>query len=196
MENIRKPTWESFKTLVQAKGLRWQFDESSIGYAIFAIDSGVIYSYRLAKESPPSADQTDFETNFKPAANAPVVQSTTVRSISTDGLTVTSGFVTRSDTFTSSGAGVAAMIPNTPAKSYGVQVTGTLTAANNWDVSLQGSLDGVSFSEILNHKKSIGNGEILWSGSALSPALQFRSFVNALNLGDATNVVVTIIGVP
>lgn len=104
------------------------------------------------------------------------------------------GFATRQDTFTATGNGQTVDVHTSPLTRYAIQVKGTGAAATSWDIVLEGSLDGVNFSTILEHVTSIGDGQVLWSGELDSPALYFRSRVIALSLGTATNVVVTILG--
>jgi hypothetical protein len=61
-------SWSDFKTtcLVGGKELLIQYVESSDAYEIYAMDS-LIWHIRLPR---PSADATDFETNYKATANA------------------------------------------------------------------------------------------------------------------------------
>ena len=60
------------KAMVLAKKLAWQHDDSDTYYFIYALDSGVTYAYKLKKETPASADQTDWETNFMPQSNTAI----------------------------------------------------------------------------------------------------------------------------
>jgi len=100
---------------------------------------------------------------------------------------------TRSDTFTVPASGVAITLDKA-LKSYSIQVKGTGGEPTNWTVELQGSLDGVNYAKILEHKKSTGDGEVLFSGAVLSPSLYFKSQCTSLTLGPASDIVVTILG--
>jgi len=218
-------SWSAFKQLVDNLSLPLLYVEYASVYDIYGLmKNGAAIHIELKKDG--GADVTDWETNYKPTANqdfspsVSVNQPVTIQAATADGLTIsgniqttvpqplevqsatlegmttTAAFSKRSDTFTDVGAGVAIECPNTPAKSYALQVAGTGAEAANWDARLEGSLNGFSFSTILRHTKSTGDSEILWSNSALSPALYFRSRVDTLVLGSASNVVVTILGVP
>lgn len=83
-------------------------------------------------------------------------------------------FQTTTDTFTTTGNGVTIDSHLAPLKIFSLQVviTGTITA---WDVRLEGSLDNVNFTQILQHTNTTGNGVTVYSGSLLSPSLYFRS---------------------
>lgn len=109
-------------------------------------------------------------------------------------VTSTPNFATRQDTFTATGNGTTVNKSTAPVKKFGLQVKGTGGVPTSWDVKLEGSLDGTSFTEILDHPTAIGDGIIMWSGVLDSPCLYFRSRVAALTLGPASNIVVTILG--
>ena len=80
-------------------------------------------------------------------------------------------------------------------KSFAIQVVSTDAAATAWNVVLEGSLDSVNFTTILTHTQATGDKAILFSGATLFPVKYFRSRVNSITLGSATNIVVYIIGV-
>lgn len=71
MEKIQQ-SWAEFKTSVTSKNLAVQYTEDSKFYYIFASENGTTYKTSIYKETPASADQTDFETNYKSSANAPI----------------------------------------------------------------------------------------------------------------------------
>ena len=100
----------------------------------------------------------------------------------------------RSDTYSATGNGVTVDVSATPLKSFAVQVIGTGAAASLWDIRLEGSLDNVNFTQILQHTNTTGDGVVLYSGATLYPSLYFRSRCAGLTLGAATNVVVKILG--
>lgn len=103
-------------------------------------------------------------------------------------------FKTRSDTFTGTANGVAVNITTAPLSTFSIQVKGTGAGATTWDIRLEGSLDGVNFSQILQHTNTTGDGAVLWIGASSAPSLYFRSRCAGLVLGGASNVVVTILG--
>lgn len=106
----------------------------------------------------------------------------------------TPNFATRQDIFTAVGDGETVDRTTAPLKKFGLQVKSTGSPATNWEVVLEGSLDGVNFSEVLNHTQGVGDGQVMWSGPLDSPCLHFRSRVLSLTLGTATNIAVTILG--
>jgi len=64
-------SWSAFKTLVGAKKLLMQYVEESGSYVIRAPEaSTLLWAYQMP--STDTADVSDFETNFKPTANAPI----------------------------------------------------------------------------------------------------------------------------
>lgn len=115
--------------------------------------------------------------------------------IPTGGIALADTFKTRADTFTATGNGVTVSTSGAPVKSFAIQVKGTGVPATTWDIRLEGSLDNVNFSQILQHTNTTGDGTVLWSGSAATPTLYFRSRAAGLVLGAASDVVVTILGV-
>lgn len=109
--------------------------------------------------------------------------------------TVVEPFAIRSDVYTTSGTGVIVNVSTTPLKTYSLEVKGTGASATSWTVVIEGSLNGFDFTPIMTHTDSIGDGIIIFSGASLFPSLYIRSNCNALSLGSATNIVVTILGV-
>lgn len=101
----------------------------------------------------------------------------------------------RSDTFTATGNGTTIDVNTDTVKSFSIAVKGTAAAATLWDVHLEGSLDNVNFTTLINHVTATGDGVTLFSGAVLSPCRYFRSRCAALTLGGATNIVVQILGV-
>lgn len=61
------PDWSSFKaTCITKKNLNCQYSEESGRYILLGPDAnGILWEATLLKSSPASADQTDFETNYK-----------------------------------------------------------------------------------------------------------------------------------
>lgn len=94
------------------------------------------------------------------------------------------------DTYTTTGTGNILQGPN---KSFSIQVKGTGTAAGSWSVTLEGSNDGVNFTTIATH--SSGDGSTVFT-TATWPCMYFRSNCGSLTLNTATNIVVSIMGMP
>jgi len=106
----------------------------------------------------------------------------------------TPNFATRSDTFAAAGNGITVDRSASPLSKYGIQVKGTGAVPTSWDVRLDGSLDGVNFTEILSHVGAVGDGQMVWTGALDSPCLYFRARCASITLGTATNIVVKILG--
>src|SRR5258708_21861022 len=87
-----------------------------------------------------------------------------------DVATTPSNFVTRSDTFTATGAGAVADASAFVARSYSIQVKGTGAPATSWNVQIEVSLDNVNFTSVMTHTNSVGDGMLLLSDSDLYPA--------------------------
>lgn len=104
-------------------------------------------------------------------------------------------FKARADTYTGTGNGTTVTATSAPISVFAIQVKCTGVAATSWDVRLEGSLDGVNFTQILAHTNVTGDGVVLWLGAVTSPCLYFRSRCVGLVLGAATNIVATILGV-
>jgi hypothetical protein len=102
-------------------------------------------------------------------------------------------FIRTVDTHTVVGSGSITTL-DAPLRSWTIVVVGTTAPATLWDVTLEGSLDGVKFSDMLNHTSLTGDGQHLFSGTTLFPALYIRTTVNTLTLGPATDIVVTVLG--
>lgn len=102
--------------------------------------------------------------------------------------------LSRSDTYTSIGTGIAIDFSSFGAISYFINVKGSGSPAISWNVVLEGSADNINFTPFLTHTNTIGDNIALVSGANLYPALYIRSRVVSLSLGSATNIVVTILG--
>lgn len=61
--------WSELKNFVDAREVSIQFVELSSKYILRAYDSNFILGLELAKETPASSEQTDFETNYKSLGN-------------------------------------------------------------------------------------------------------------------------------
>ncbi len=104
-----------------------------------------------------------------------------------------SPFESRSDTFTTAASGTTIDTSLAPLKYYSLQVKGTGASATTWDVRLEGSLDNVNFSQLIQHTNVTGDGAVLWLGTAAA-SFYIRSRCAAVALGSATNIVVTLVG--
>jgi hypothetical protein len=62
-------TWTELKTFLTDRNLAAHYIEFPNMYIITGLDGVLSFFCKLQKETPASSDQTDFETNFKPAAN-------------------------------------------------------------------------------------------------------------------------------
>lgn len=104
-----------------------------------------------------------------------------------------STFGTRSDTFTATGSGTTVDSHLAPVKYFSLSVaeTGTVTS---WTVVLECSLDDTTFTTVLTHTNTSGNGATVFGGTTAFPCLYFRSRASAITLGAGTNVIATILG--
>lgn len=66
--------WAALKAFATSRGLSLQFIALNNMYHIYAIDNLASLCCQIDIESPVNADQTDFETNFKPNGNKPIPQ--------------------------------------------------------------------------------------------------------------------------
>ena len=80
--------WTDFKNEVNSRGLKIQYYLSDITYHILAFDDKLKFYCKLEKENPSSSDQTDFETNYRDAANKKM------QSVDSDGSTLTRAKIT------------------------------------------------------------------------------------------------------
>lgn len=102
--------------------------------------------------------------------------------------------ISRSDTFTGATSGTTVDASASAAKAFAIAVKGTGGVASAWDIRLEGSLDNVNFTQILQHTNTAGDGVTLFTGASLFPCLYFRSRCASVTLGPATNLVTTITG--
>lgn len=64
--------WASIKDFADTRSVVLQYVETNDQYYLVAIDGGLEANAVIKKKTPASSDQTDFETNYKTAANAPL----------------------------------------------------------------------------------------------------------------------------
>lgn len=76
-------SWDTFKDVAAAKGLRFQYENETDRYQVFAVDGSLLYITNIFKGSIPGdigftqsqndAWKADFELNFKSGSNRPTV---------------------------------------------------------------------------------------------------------------------------
>jgi hypothetical protein len=95
------------------------------------------------------------------------------------------------DTYTVPAAGHTVAFPF-PLRVFTVEVCSTDAPATSWTVNVQGSLDGINFTDILPHGGT--DCAVDSTHGSIYPVRFLRSNCTALSLGGATNIVVTIVG--
>ena len=109
----------------------------------------------------------------------------------------------RSDTFTAAAQNgttvnlIAVDGEHRIAKKFALQVKGNGGTPTEWHIVLEGSLDGTTFSPILEHTHA-GNalGDTIWQPANVeTPCTHFRSRCVAVTLSGATNIEAIILGV-
>lgn len=74
MQEIQSQDWSTYKALVASKTMAIQYVEFVGRYELYAAEAGIFtWRYSLSKDG--GADQTDFEMNYKPTANAAMMIS-------------------------------------------------------------------------------------------------------------------------
>lgn len=97
-------------------------------------------------------------------------------------------FATRSDSHAGVGNGTTVNCSTTPFKNFTIQVTST--GATVWDIRLEGSLDGVTFTTLLTHTNVTPADTLtISSGTANTPMLYFRSRCAGMTGVGATAVI-------
>lgn len=99
------------------------------------------------------------------------------------------------EAYTGIGPGSTQDVSAYPHKYFTMQVVGTGAAATAWTVVLEGSLDGINFSAIMQHDETDGDGAVVWAGANIAASAYFRINVTALTLGAATNITVYALGI-
>ena len=98
------------------------------------------------------------------------------------------------DGLTGTGPSSVVDITDSPMVTWTLQVTGVPSPATAWVVDLEGSVDGVTFTQILRHTTLEGDGESVFSGTTLFLASFYRVRVVSLTLGGATSISAKVIG--
>ena len=96
--------------------------------------------------------------------------------------------------FAAVGASPTIDVSQFPVTKYSIQVTGEGAAATAWNVDLEASLDGLTFTIVQTHATIDGDGQVVFNGANLAPSLFFRANVTVLTLGAATGITVIILG--
>lgn len=119
--------------------------------------------------------------------------TTTANGIKVDSSNSVVPFQTRSDIFSATGNGVIINTSTSPLKYFSLQVTisGSVTA---WDIILEGSLDGISFTRILQHTESTGDTVTIFPGASVYPILYFRSRCSVFTGSGGDSLTATIMG--
>jgi len=73
---LNQNSWTDFKNFINSKAISIQYNESDEYYYLSAFDSGLVYTYKLAKEVTPTSDQADFEDNYKSSSNLKISPDT------------------------------------------------------------------------------------------------------------------------
>ena len=106
----------------------------------------------------------------------------------------------QTETFTTTATGTlrfagAAGVP--VVKSFALQVKCTGAAATSWDIRLEGSLDGVNFTQLIQHQQTDTDGTTKFQAAGIfTPVLYWRVRCNAISFGSATNIVAMAMAVP
>jgi hypothetical protein len=66
---VRFYSWTDWKAVQAARSLQTQYNEEPSRYTIYGYDGPEVHESIVEKTTPPNADQTDFEANYKPTAN-------------------------------------------------------------------------------------------------------------------------------
>lgn len=117
-------------------------------------------------------------------------QTVAISQVGTDNRVATVvDFVVTNDTYTvpATGPGYTNEIPH---RSFAVQVIGTGGTPTAWNVVLEGSIDSIHFTPFLTHTNLLGE-TILWSSANQYASITYRTKLVSIELGPATNIVVT-----
>jgi hypothetical protein len=107
--------------------------------------------------------------------------------------TTQSAAAVQSANYTSTGYGAVVDCSSVGASRCSIQVKGTGASATSWDVRLEGSLDGVSYTPLLQHSDNSADGSIVASGPNVYLVRYLRVNVSALSLGSATDIKVVVV---
>lgn len=95
------------------------------------------------------------------------------------------------------GGGYGDIFPlSTAVKSYSVSVCGEGGSLSSWSVAIQGSLDGVHFTTFMTHDNGTTECNTISTTSSFYPYTYIRAVCNSLDLGTATDALVSMVGLP
>jgi hypothetical protein len=97
------------------------------------------------------------------------------------------------DTFTTAANGTTRTMTDIPVSRFSMQLKGTGAAASAWNVVVEVSLDGTTFTTILTHANTTHADGATITMLMVSPVLYFRARCVSVTLGGATNVVATVV---
>ena len=104
---------------------------------------------------------------------------------------------TRSDNYVGAANGQTIDTSLSPLSRFSLNVSGVNGIPLTWEVVLEGSLDGITFSTILTHTQlAVGLGLTISSGGNSNPSLYIRSRCISVSLGTASAIKTTILGIP
>lgn len=87
---INNLSWDQVKTFANDRNICVHWIDAGDIYIISAIDNGYTLNHIMVKTIPPSADQTDFETNYKAVGNKKIVNRSSVGDINYNTAGITS----------------------------------------------------------------------------------------------------------
>jgi hypothetical protein len=103
-----------------------------------------------------------------------------------------SAVAAQSAEYTATGYGTVIDCSSVGASQFSLQVKGTGASATSWDVRLEGSLDGVSYTPLIQHTENSADGSIISSGTNQMLVRYLRVNVADVTLGPATNLKIVV----
>ena len=95
---------------------------------------------------------------------------------------------TQVSSFTAAGAGMAVDASGRGLSSYSLQVVGLGATPTSWDVRLEGSIDNLNWTPLIQHTENSPNGSLVTSGPNIMLCLYARVKVAELTKGSATGI--------
>ena len=181
-------------TAIQASGSNLHVDVDSAPSTVVTQSSGA--NLHVDVDSAPTTTVTGTVTANAGTGNFTVVQTTGSNlhaDIDNFPTTYPGQFFTSSQNYITTGTGTIVNMTAGPCNYFTIEVKSLTAVATSWTILLEVSLDGVNFTTLITHTKTIGDGISLGNSTPLA-ALYFRSHVTALNLGSATGISVLILG--
>jgi len=141
MQEMEASSWSNFKTLVSNKTLLIQYSDNARGYNLYASEASV-FMWHIWLPKDEGSDVTDFENNFKAAANAPLMVG---------GGTLSAHITGEAQIFTNEAIRDTAAHNSSAGQNSGFRVKTIIVQSTlNQDVSIQcqGSRDGTNWFNI------------------------------------------------